>query len=206
MEKVQPLRDELSAALWQLEEELLVDVCGRLKFSGLDSRESRSKSRRALIQMAEGAFDEIEESEQEEQVEECYKELSKYLNKLNVEPLSKKGSEKLFDTDTSPKNTPSPLRVRPEQTHFLKEVTLRREFKICGQIGEPGQREKLSYLSLVRQIGVVTEKGHSETEIIEAVIRAISPGLPLRDMLEIKRELTLNKLFTILMEHYKVVM
>lgn len=86
----------------------------------------------------------------------------------------------------------------------MPEVTLRREFKIFGQIGESGQKDKLSYLSLIRQIEVGLDKGHSDTEIIEAVIRAITPGLPLRDMLEIKRGLTLNSLFTILKGHYKV--
>lgn len=49
-----------------------------------------------------------------------------------------------------------------------------------------------------------TEKGHAESEITEAVIRAVSPGLPLRDMLEIKRGLTLSSLLTILRGHYKV--
>lgn len=81
---------------------------------------------------------------------------------------------------------------------------MRREFKICGQIGENEQKDKLSYLSLVHQIENGSEKGHSETEIIEAVIRAISPGMPVRDMLEIKWGLTLSKLLTILKRHYKV--
>lgn len=84
---------------------------------------------------------------------------------------------------------------------MLPEVTLRRQFKICGQIGESGQKDKLLYLSLVRQIEIGTEKGHAESEITEAVIRAVSPGLPLRDMLEIKRGLTLSGLFTILRGH-----
>lgn len=60
------------------------------------------------------------------------------------------------------------------------------------------------YLSLVRQIEIGTEKGHAESEITEAVIRAVSPGLPLGDMLEIKRGLTLYALLTILRGHYKV--
>ncbi len=62
----------------------------------------------------------------------------------------------------------------------------------------------MSYLSLVRQIEIEAEKGHTENEITEAVIRAVSPGLPLRDMLEIKRGLTLSALLTILRGHYKV--
>lgn len=86
----------------------------------------------------------------------------------------------------------------------LPEVTLRREFRIIGQIGEVGQKEKLSYTSLINQIESGQRKGHGEVEIIEAVTRAVSPGLHLREMLEIKRELTLHTLKTILKGHYKV--
>ena len=46
-------------------------------------------------------------------------------------------------------------------------------------------------------------KKHSEEEIVEAVVRAVSPGLILRDMLEIKANLTLSQLRTILKGHYK---
>lgn len=47
------------------------------------------------------------------------------------------------------------------------------------------------------------KRNHSEEEIIEAMVRAISPGLSLHDMLEIKMDLTLPQLCTILKEHYK---
>ena len=86
----------------------------------------------------------------------------------------------------------------------LPEVTLRREFRIIGQIGEAGQKEKLSYTSLLNQMESGQRKGHGEEEIIEAVTRAVSPGLHLREMLEIKRGLTLPTLKTILKGHYKV--
>lgn len=62
----------------------------------------------------------------------------------------------------------------------------------------------MSYPSLIRQMEVGLEKGHSEAEIVEAVVRAVTPGLPLRDMLEIKRGLMLQSLYTILKGHYKV--
>lgn len=47
------------------------------------------------------------------------------------------------------------------------------------------------------------KRNQSEAEIIEAVVRAISPGLSLRDMLELKTDLTLPQLRTILKGHYK---
>lgn len=84
------------------------------------------------------------------------------------------------------------------------EVTLRKDFRIWGQIGEAGQKDKLSFTSLTNQIDSGLKKGYSETEIIEAVIKAVSPGLHLRDLLEVKRDLTLPTLRTILRGHYKV--
>ena len=83
-------------------------------------------------------------------------------------------------------------------------VTLRKDFRIWGQIGEAGQRDKLSFTSLTNQIESGLKKGYTETEIIEAVIKAVSPGLHLRDLLEVKRDLTLPTLRTIMRGHYKV--
>lgn len=39
----------------------------------------------------------------------------------------------------------------PPQINKLPEITIGREFKICGQIGESGQKEKLSYTNLMPQ-------------------------------------------------------
>jgi len=216
MEAMQPLRDPVSAALWQLEREPLIDVCRRLKCTRLDSGEPHSKTKRTLIRLAEDMFDEMEKNEEEDQVEQFYKDIATYIQRLSKgecqsdgEPPLKESAPKKHLEDTIPFTTrvqtaDYPPKTRPELTRTLQEVTLRREFKICGQIGENGQKDKLSYLSLVRQIENGSEKGHSEIEIVEAVIRAMSPGIPLRDMLEIKRGLTLSKLLTILKGHYRV--
>ncbi|CAB4010740.1 Hypothetical predicted protein [Paramuricea clavata] len=56
--------------------------------------------------------------------------------------------------------------VSKPTTNDLKSV-LRREFKINGQIGEPGQKDKLTFVSLVRQIESASSKGYSETEVID---------------------------------------
>lgn len=102
----------------------------------------------------------------------------------------------------SPQHHPLVKSPGPPLESQAHEVTLRREFKICGQVGESGQKDKLLYISLVRKIGIGAGKGHTETEITEAVIRAVT--LPLRDMLEMKRDLTLSALLAILRGHYRV--
>ena len=49
---------------------------------------------------------------------------------------------------------------------------LRREFKISSQIGEPGQTEKLTFVSLMHQIDSGLKRDYQENEIVDAVIRA----------------------------------
>ena len=80
---------------------------------------------------------------------------------------------------------------------------LRREFKISGQIGEPGQTEKLTFVSLMHQIDSGLKREYKETEIVDAVIRAISPHSSLRSYVETLSDLSLSKLRRILRVHYK---
>ena len=79
----------------------------------------------------------------------------------------------------------------------------RREFKIKGQIGLPGDENKLSFISLARQIESGLERGYEESEVIESVIRAISPGMPLRSYLESTPDLNLARLRQILRSHFR---
>ena len=87
-------------------------------------------------------------------------------------------------------------------TSDLKSV-LRREFKISGQIGGPGQKDKLTFVSLVRQIEGASSKGYSDVEVIDGVIRAITPSMKLRSYLETISDLTLPRLRAILRSHFQ---
>lgn len=79
----------------------------------------------------------------------------------------------------------------------------RKDFKISGQIGEPGQRDKLTFSSLAHQIENGLSRGYPEIEITDAVIRAISPGSQLRSYLEGKAHLSLPTLRRILRSHFQ---
>lgn len=78
-----------------------------------------------------------------------------------------------------------------------------KDFKIAGQIGELGQKDRLTFSSLACQIEHGLSKGFPELEIVDAVIRAISPGMQLRSYLEGKANLTLPTLRRILRSHYQ---
>lgn len=78
-----------------------------------------------------------------------------------------------------------------------------KELKLSGQIGSPGQKDKLTYSALSFQIESARTRGFSEPEIVAAVIRAITPGEDLRTYLEMTPNLTLVGLIQILRAHFK---
>ena len=82
-------------------------------------------------------------------------------------------------------------------------VSWKREFKLTGQIGEPGQKDKLTFSSVARQIEAGLRKGYPEDEVVEAVIRSISPGHRLRSYLEGRQHLRLDTLRRIIRSHYR---
>ena len=63
-----------------------------------------------------------------------------------------------------------------------------RQFKINGIIGDPGQKNCLSFSSLCYQISQGESQGYSIRDIYAGVIRAIEAGNPFRDVLELETE------------------
>lgn len=65
----------------------------------------------------------------------------------------------------------------------LKSLAKLKEFKINGKIGEPGEKDRLTFTSLIFQITAGLKKGYSELEVCDAVIRAMSSDLPIKTYL-----------------------
>ena len=63
-----------------------------------------------------------------------------------------------------------------------------RQFKINGTIGDPGQKNCVSFSSLCFQIKQGEKQGYSIGEIYTGIIRAIEAGNPFRDVLELEAE------------------
>ena len=83
-----------------------------------------------------------------------------------------------------------------------EKSALHKDFKISGFIGEKGQKDKLPCISLLKQIQEERDKGYSDKEIVNAILRAITPGLYLRDVLETTENLTLSRLMKFLQSHF----
>lgn len=90
---------------------------------------------------------------------------------------------------------PAPTQRTPRDDQVPLSVNtsmMKRDFKIVGQ------RDRITFSSLMRQIDAGHEKGYSDKELIEGVIRSISAGMRLRSYLESKEDLTLSTLRNIL--------
>ena len=84
----------------------------------------------------------------------------------------------------------------------MASSALRRQFKINGQIGEPDQKDKISFSSLTHHIQIGLTQGYAESEIVGGVIRAITPGFELINYLETFRDFILDRLKRVLRSHY----
>ena len=103
---------------------------------------------------------------------------------------------------TTPEEKPPSLPQKPVANVDVMNM-IRREFKISGQIGEPGQKDRLTFASLANQIETGRLKGYSDRDIVHAVIRAIVPGSELRSYLEGRSKIPLPNLRRIIRSHYK---
>ncbi|CAH3170308.1 unnamed protein product [Porites lobata] len=113
---------------------------------------------------------------------------------LVEEKLAKMQKEKLTGTVKEEETIKFPVKG-------VEQGIFRRDFKIQGVVGDPGQKEKLGYQALISQIEAGLTKGYSDKEV-SAVVRAVQPGLQLRSYLETMVDLTLPRLHKILRFHF----
>ena len=79
-----------------------------------------------------------------------------------------------------------------------EKFELESDFKISGQIGEAGQQDKLIYVALIHQIDSGLTKGCKESEVAQAVLKAISPHSTLTNYVLTLPDRSLAKLHKIL--------
>ena len=70
------------------------------------------------------------------------------------------------------------------------------------EIGEPEQKDKISFSSLARQIQTGLAQGYVDCEIVDVAIRSITPGMVLISYLETHKDLRLDRLKKIIRSHY----
>ncbi|XP_065071957.1 uncharacterized protein LOC135696488 [Rhopilema esculentum] len=205
MAEMEELLLQAEGILYLLELEKLKVLADKLK---VPKKDVVGKSRLKLVKLLSAVYEENFEKSTQQEFEALLNELKKF-GELSPPPLE---GDEVEETSTVPgcaegaegDNT----RIKTTHTTQPDNLTMqtsmfRREFKIIGQIGEVGQREKLSYVSLIRQVEVGLDRGYSEGEVVNAIINSISPGLQIRSYLEGSGQISLARLRKILRSHYK---
>lgn len=195
---------KVSGALYQQDTTVLLRVAEKLNISGLEGQ-TRSKLVRTIR-------DHVEKLEDDEEGVAILQGLIKDLEskeprmapstELSAPPPDESSASSLQnEPPTSTIQTRSPQAQRELNLGF--PPTYRKDLRIAGQVGDSHQKDGLSFSSLHHQINTAINKGYSEAEVVEAVLRAINPGLRLRSYLENYPDLTLDTLKTILKSHYQ---
>lgn len=229
--EIENVKFEIKATLFQLTTDQLLQISDFLDISGTSRENVVGKTRNALVSLIsnyvecealskredEGMsellslLDEIksllgtdkndipEQAKENEEQEKLRKELEQL--KLMVQLKETEMQERANNSETILVSSESvPVHTAPANAN---NPPWRKDFKISGQIGEPGQKDRLTFSSLARQIENGLSKGYPQSEIVDAVIRAIVPSLQLRSYLEGKSDLSLPTLRRILRSHYQ---
>ena len=83
---------------------------------------------------------------------------------------------------------------KSDQEAIVSTGIFKTPWKFQGVISDPNMPNRLSFISLIRQIDTALAKKYTETEVIAAVNSAISSSSHLRSYLESKEDMTLLKL------------
>ena len=69
---------------------------------------------------------------------------------------------------------------------------LRKDFKIRGIVGNSGQKDQISFASLIHQINDARIAGYSDNEIVVGVLKAMLSYLCLKNVLETMQPIKVN--------------
>ena len=222
MEDLEELQFELESLLYTKNEDELrefavsikldIELAGKSKIVATKliqkSIEQRLDTKGELAQKVEwvqNALKHLKPESKKSEPDDALSELKKQIDELKQKQQAEMNDmlSKLAQTKTTHDTNDNADKLEsPKGTKLsTSESFLRREFKISGQIGEPGQTDKLTFVSLTHQIDSGVQ--YKEWEIVDAVIRAISLHSSLRSYVETLSNLSLRKLRKILQVHYR---
>ena len=170
--------------------------CEEEGFSGLVEKIKSLLYEQTLDKNNESSEEAKKKKQELIELETQYEQLSKAQEELKQKMQHLELAQKESNLSDKPTVKPEAKASTSGETDLssLNASIFRREFKIQGQIGEPGQKDKLTYQSLISQIEAGVKKGYKEPEVVTAVIRSIQAGLQLRSYLEGLSGLTLPRL------------
>ncbi|XP_071808982.1 uncharacterized protein [Asterias amurensis] len=199
MEDLIKTLERVTLGLSSLSIDQLIQVCTHLDLEAEDVEKTPKGRLRILRRLLTRINSEVEDSD--DGGLELLQTLDSFMKDLKQESEDESVS---IDPSSPPKleSTEAPT-THPSATPTDVAHLLRREFRISGQIGEPGQKDRLSFTSLANQIEAGLEKSYPDRDIVQGVIRAIAPGSSLRSYLEGRSKISLPSLRRIIRAHYQ---
>jgi len=200
MEDVEESQIAIESKLYQLSPKQLNELAENLEIAlGKYAEKSRMTVIKAIREQLTEIIDSLETTEEKNMKLIA---INNFID--NKPPPLEETKPPLTEKDTKPPlDDQKPGEIDPKPLNIDVSKMFRRDFKIKGQIGSPGEGNQLSFISLARQIESAVTKGYDESEIVESVIQAICPGTPLRSYLESTPDLELPRLRQILRSHYR---
>ena len=201
MATLEDVTSRVLGGLTNLTEERLHEIATLCDLSGDKLEKVKGRGRLGILRLVTSYLTGEELGEKEDGGMEL---LSKVLGKFGEWAKDEEGKRvKERKEEKKMKEDSSQTPASQPPTPYTPTEQMRKEFKIRGQIGDPGQKDKLPFSSLVHQIDRAIARGYPEEEITDAIINAMVPGLPLRGYLETKPGLNLPILRRLLRSHYR---
>ena len=111
--------------------------------------------------------------------------------------ITKTLEEKLDDEERTEEQKCEVFKQILEDLNFYNDETN------TGSSNQPKKDSTQKHVSLIHQINEAQEAGYDESEIVNSVIRAMSPSLTLRNVLETTSNLSLQRLLQFLESHFE---
>ena len=193
--EIEDVQMQIQSYLCQLGVKDLEEIAKTLGCSDDDTKE---KNRKGLVRLIEEKLEGTLKGTEAANMEHLEEFKSQIMEHTPVcPPLEAVGGKEKPGISQLPLGEGKP-KLEDVKPLYFQPSDFKRELKIIGQIGEPGQKDKLSFVSLARQIKGALQKGYKPLEVVDAVVRSINPGMRLRSYLEGLESLTLPRLRRIL--------
>ena len=145
--KVEDVQMQIQSYLCQLGVKDLEEIAKTLGCSDSDVKE---KSRKGLVRLIEERLESKLEGTKVEKLEYLEEFKSQMTEHTPICPPLETVDEKTKPGTSQPPSESGKMETESVKPLYFQPSDFKRELKIVGQIGEPGQKDKLSFVSLVR--------------------------------------------------------
>ena len=198
--EIEDVQMQIQSFLCQLGVKDLEEIAKTLGCSDEDTKE---KNRKGLVRLIKEQFEGTLKGTEAAKMEQLKEFKSHIMEHTPVCPPLEAVDDKAKPEISQPQLGEGKPKLEDVKPLCFQPRDFKRKLKIIGQIGEPGQKDKLSFVSLARQIKDALQKGYKPLVVVDAVVRSINPEMRLRSYLEGLESLTLLRLRRMLLSHYQ---